>query len=292
MTNHTCAIVRDLLPSYIDDICSEESRQFVEEHVGSCDSCRNILVTMKSEVAIPDELSQMERLKEKKPFKRLSEFLKRQNQLTSYILLLAMITLVLGIFFLTRSMADVKAYHQELSKLDVVDKEKEGIMTDVFHILGSTNKVSKKEEEQLLHIFDKYEDKLRYLAIFPARDIEDWIQENKAVRSKPTAIYPVDYQKATLVIGNDGVINRKEQITPSDYDLGNVVKANEDWVVQYEYKSSYESTVERHHQLKYYGPTNWDFFQLPIFFFVLFTIIGIIWLSLKEQNRQLNGLID
>lgn len=133
---------------------------------------------------------------------------------------------------------------------------------------------------------------LKFLKDCSARDVEDWVLENKAVRSKPTAIYPVDYQKATLVIGTEGVMDRKEQITPSDYDLGNVVMANEEWVVQYEYRSSYESTIERHHQLEYYGPTNWDFFQLPIFFFVLFTIIGIIWLSLKEQNRQLNGLID
>lgn len=290
--NNKCAIVRDLLPSYIDDICSNESRQFVEEHVGSCDSCRNILNHMKSEVDIPDDLNTKERLKAKKPFKRLSEFFKSQKKLTSYILSFALISLVLGIFFLTNSIMEMNEYKKEVNELETVENEKKGIMTDVFDILGSSNRVSKKEEEQLLQVFNKYQNKLSYLAIFPAREIENWVEENKAVRSKPTTIYPVDYQKATFVIGSDGFIDRKEQITPSDYDLGNVVKANEEWVVQYEYKNSYESTIERHHQLKHYGPTNWSFFQLPIFFFIIFTIIGIVWLYLKKQNSQLNGLID
>ncbi|MGE7602546.1 zf-HC2 domain-containing protein [Peribacillus sp. NPDC097675] len=290
--NDKCAIVRDLLPSYIDDICSKESKQFVGEHLGSCDSCRNILNHMKSEVDFPDELNTKERMKAKKPFKQLSEIFKSQKKLTFYVQSLALISLVLGIFFLTNSIAEMKEYKQELRKYDVVDKEKEGITTDVFHILGSSNSVSKQEKEQLLHIFDKYQDKLSYLSIFPAGEIEDWVEENKSVEQEPTTIYPVDYQKAMLVIGSDGFIDRKEQITPSDYDLGNVVMANDKWVVQYEYKDSYESTIERHHQLKYYGPSYWSFFQLPILFFIIFIVVGIIWYYLNEENSQLNGLID
>ncbi len=36
----SCEIVRDLLPLYADNICSEASRKEVEEHIKTCDSCK------------------------------------------------------------------------------------------------------------------------------------------------------------------------------------------------------------------------------------------------------------
>ena len=35
-----CAIVRDLLPMYIEELTSEESSAFVREHLSQCDECR------------------------------------------------------------------------------------------------------------------------------------------------------------------------------------------------------------------------------------------------------------
>ena len=38
-----CNVIRDLLPLYADDACSENSRELVEEHLQECESCRDIL---------------------------------------------------------------------------------------------------------------------------------------------------------------------------------------------------------------------------------------------------------
>lgn len=38
-----CDMIRDLLPLYYDKVCSEESRQNVEEHLLECESCREEL---------------------------------------------------------------------------------------------------------------------------------------------------------------------------------------------------------------------------------------------------------
>ena len=46
----SCNIVQDLLPSYIDDLCSEESRQMVEEHLKECAKCRAMLSSMKEDI--------------------------------------------------------------------------------------------------------------------------------------------------------------------------------------------------------------------------------------------------
>ena len=39
----TCNIIEDLLPLYIDDMVSEDSRQLVEEHLKECAACRKML---------------------------------------------------------------------------------------------------------------------------------------------------------------------------------------------------------------------------------------------------------
>lgn len=44
--NKVCDIVQDLLPLYHDGICSEKSRQFVEEHISVCQTCSDMLKSL------------------------------------------------------------------------------------------------------------------------------------------------------------------------------------------------------------------------------------------------------
>ena len=45
----TCAVVRDLLPSYIDKLTSEETNEAVERHLEGCEDCRKVLAGMQGE---------------------------------------------------------------------------------------------------------------------------------------------------------------------------------------------------------------------------------------------------
>ena len=45
-----CNIVRDLIPSYVDDICSDESRELVEKHIKECEECRKMVASMKEDL--------------------------------------------------------------------------------------------------------------------------------------------------------------------------------------------------------------------------------------------------
>ena len=45
---YPCGIIRDLLPLYIDDVCNEESKQAVYNHLSECEKCRSYYETMKS----------------------------------------------------------------------------------------------------------------------------------------------------------------------------------------------------------------------------------------------------
>ena len=45
---NNCDIVQDLLPLYLDGICSEGSRKFVEEHISECEKCSGTLSKLKN----------------------------------------------------------------------------------------------------------------------------------------------------------------------------------------------------------------------------------------------------
>lgn len=53
----SCNIIRDLLPLYAEDLASEDTRSLVEEHLGVCEDCTNVLNTMKTAAPIPVEAS-------------------------------------------------------------------------------------------------------------------------------------------------------------------------------------------------------------------------------------------
>lgn len=46
----TCEIIEDLLPLYVDEVCSAQSRQAVEEHLRECEKCRS---AFESTQAVP-----------------------------------------------------------------------------------------------------------------------------------------------------------------------------------------------------------------------------------------------
>lgn len=50
MTN--CNIIKDLLPLYVDDVCSDETKAMIVEHLASCESCKKEYEELKSQEAI------------------------------------------------------------------------------------------------------------------------------------------------------------------------------------------------------------------------------------------------
>lgn len=50
-----CEVIKDLLPSYIDELTSEVTDKEVKEHISECESCRKVLLEMKNPEAEPDD---------------------------------------------------------------------------------------------------------------------------------------------------------------------------------------------------------------------------------------------
>ncbi len=86
----SCEIIRDLLPSYADGICSEESRRCVEEHIRTCAECKGRLDRMKKTAIVADGL-------EKKEFQAAKKIKRQNGMMNGAFLLLA---ILFGVFIM------------------------------------------------------------------------------------------------------------------------------------------------------------------------------------------------
>ncbi len=71
--NISCEVIRDLLPLYADNVCSEESKELVEEHCGGCRECQSRLEAMKKPLPSPPSLSGEIRTPRKRPVNPLKK---------------------------------------------------------------------------------------------------------------------------------------------------------------------------------------------------------------------------
>ncbi|WP_311480920.1 zf-HC2 domain-containing protein [uncultured Anaerococcus sp.] len=73
---YECDVVKDLMPLYIDDVLSENSKIFVKDHIDSCEACRKYYEKLTSEVKIP--VSRETRKYDLKPMEYLKANLSRK----------------------------------------------------------------------------------------------------------------------------------------------------------------------------------------------------------------------
>lgn len=88
-----CEIIRDLIPLIEDDVCSEQSKEIVLEHIKNCEECRRIYETSKVQPAL--ELSTEETIVKKAIGKGLHKIKRR------WIASILVVILLVPICFLT-----------------------------------------------------------------------------------------------------------------------------------------------------------------------------------------------
>lgn len=147
MAKIPCEIIRDLLPLYKDDICSEKSRNAIEEHIKECESCRTYLKKMEGE--IPVETDKIEGTDEEwKGFREFSEKVSRK--------LNGRIVMACGVVFLICMMLTVALYSDafqsyHLSKVAYVIPFEDGqIITDNGTKASEFDYVGRSGEKKIL----------------------------------------------------------------------------------------------------------------------------------------------
>lgn len=72
-----CNVVRDLLPLYFDGMCSEETGKQLEEHLETCDSCRQMKQELEKEQEWAEEKEDWDKVIA--PLKRVNKKLRKKN---------------------------------------------------------------------------------------------------------------------------------------------------------------------------------------------------------------------
>ncbi len=58
MNNISCDVIQDLMPVYIEHMCSTESRKLVEAHMAECEGCRQVFRAYTGETIVRKCLAQ------------------------------------------------------------------------------------------------------------------------------------------------------------------------------------------------------------------------------------------
>lgn len=111
MNNNPCGIVNDLLPLYAENICSKDSKSFIEEHIASCQQCRQALHTLQCAEPL------LEGAKKENPLLYIKRKIKHkmQKNILFYVCIsLALLMLLLYQLFIPRFLP----YEEHLVKVD------------------------------------------------------------------------------------------------------------------------------------------------------------------------------
>lgn len=94
MNKIPCELIRDLFPSYIDELTSDTSNSIIEEHISECPECSDILGNMRTEYNKPYSANENE--------KKEINFLKKYNSKNKRIIIgsIAVIAVITALFLL------------------------------------------------------------------------------------------------------------------------------------------------------------------------------------------------
>lgn len=90
-----CNIVKDLLPSYVDELVSKETKELVEGHISNCASCKDYLQEMKEGQNIPEKSVQMQAVDYMAKIRRYEKRLLLSGLVISFLLGAALYMVVL-----------------------------------------------------------------------------------------------------------------------------------------------------------------------------------------------------
>lgn len=110
MKKISCNIIRDILPLYLDDVVSDETKQMVEEHLQSCASCREEAASMKKDVILPASKSQ--RFEEARVIKRIKNKILRKKVIISVVTAAAVLAAAAGAYALMTLPKSVIPYEE------------------------------------------------------------------------------------------------------------------------------------------------------------------------------------
>ncbi|MED4452180.1 zf-HC2 domain-containing protein [Metabacillus fastidiosus] len=106
-----CTIIQDVLPLYIDEVVSQDTKEMVEEHLQYCEECQKEYEIMKQELYIPAE-------NKASIFKKINRKWRKKKVKISIISVLLTAIILLGAFSYVVYYETVIPYSENLVKIE------------------------------------------------------------------------------------------------------------------------------------------------------------------------------
>lgn len=133
-----CNVVKDLLPNYIENLLSEETRNYVEEHLKSCNNCKQIFRIMKDE---KKEIDNNDKRDEQVELNHLKKYKRKMSVIKIVLFIFLLLTLIICSVFIVKFynintvINNANDKKQELSQI-----ENYSVHTTLYHIDYKTKK--------------------------------------------------------------------------------------------------------------------------------------------------------
>jgi hypothetical protein len=119
MKKISCDIIKDVLPLYLDGVVSNATKEMVEEHLSSCDSCRKEAELLKQDIILPT--TKNIQLSEARVFKKMKSHLRKKNVIILISTMIATILLIIGLHSYAVLTKNFIPYDDEIISISEID---------------------------------------------------------------------------------------------------------------------------------------------------------------------------
>ncbi len=150
---YPCEMIQDLLPLYLDGVCSEESKKGIEEHLQECSNCKEFLSAMreadKMEIENPNEDRERQKAAS---FKAVRKKIFGKQILIAVAVVVVLIAIAFVTVGVLKNTSEVVAYEDNIS-VSMVDGDLVGRLhgsrQNYVKIKRITSTINGKEENYL-----------------------------------------------------------------------------------------------------------------------------------------------
>ena len=124
---YECEVIRDLLPLYMENVCSLQSKKVIEEHLNECADCQNYLDTLKEAEVVEDHCYDREKESRKERFiKYMNRKIKLKWIITLAVTILTLLLVGSGIY---HGLESSRVYINDTSRLSIENRDGDLILS-------------------------------------------------------------------------------------------------------------------------------------------------------------------
>ena len=123
----SCEIIKDMLPLYYDNVCSDDSKRMIEEHLSQCNNCKVEFEKIQDEIHSPEK-SIMENKTDSNVIKNISTSWKRWR-LKSFIkggIISALLMIIIFLGYVGLFIWDVKSVSTDIVEIRDISEMEDG----------------------------------------------------------------------------------------------------------------------------------------------------------------------